>query len=105
MDFTLFTISSFQTVSKFNHSTPDKTYQRSNANVDDDIFFEMDGLDTTSIDRNNLRSFAQSDDEDNVDNDDRDFGIINLNLIVLIEIELMQDFFLFQIQQLIVEVE
>lgn len=52
---------------KIKHSTPDKVQQRY-SNADDDIFFDMDGLDC----RDSVHHMTQSDDED-VD-DDEDFG-------------------------------
>lgn len=61
--------------SKINHSTPDKSYQsqRSNANIDDEIFFDMDGVDvvtTAHSSKSPQMLAAQSDDEDDVDYDD-----------------------------------
>lgn len=46
-----------------------------NSNADDDIFFDMDGLDTHD---SNMPQVTQSDDED-VD-DDEDFGKLHLTL-------------------------
>lgn len=64
--------------SKINHSTPDKGYQsqRSNSNIDDDIFFDMDGVDTVSSTQrlNTSQILPQSDDDDDIDNDDRDIS-------------------------------
>lgn len=51
------------------HSTPERVSQ-SNQNTDDDIFFDMDGLDTRD---SNMPQVTQSDDEDI---DDEDFGTI-----------------------------
>lgn len=42
-----------------------------NSHADDDIFFDMDGLDTRD---SNMPQMTQSDDE--VDDDDEDFGTI-----------------------------
>lgn len=52
------------------HSTPDKVLQR-NFNTDDDIFFDMDGLDTRD---SNMPQIAQSDDDDG--DGDEDFGML-----------------------------
>lgn len=52
-----------------NHSTPDKVSQR-NFNADDDIFFDMDGLDTRD---SNMPQITQSDDDDG--DGDEDFGM------------------------------
>lgn len=57
-----------QQATKIKHSTPDKVSQR-NLNTDDDIFFDMDGLDTRD---SNMPQVTQSDDEDD---DDEDFGM------------------------------
>lgn len=57
------------------HSTPDKGSQR-NFNADDDIFFDMDGLDTRD---SNMPEMTQSDDEDG--DDDEDFGELERNAI------------------------
>lgn len=46
--------------------------QRSNSKTDDDIFFDMDGLDTGS--HNNMPKMTQSDDEDYADNDEIELG-------------------------------
>lgn len=46
-----------------------------NSNADDDIFFDMDGLDTRD---SNMPQMTQSDDE--VDDDDEDFGIKTLQI-------------------------
>lgn len=53
------------------HSTPDKVSQR-NFNADDDIFFDMDGLDTRD---SNMPQIAQSDDDDG--DDDEEFGMFD----------------------------
>lgn len=48
----------------------DKTYQRSNANADADIFFDMDGIDTTNNNIGNNHSADVADYEDDDFNDD-----------------------------------
>lgn len=58
---------------KIKHSTPDKVSQR-NSNNDDDIFFDMDGLDTRD---SHMPHMTQSDDEDV---DDEDFGTIQTKI-------------------------
>lgn len=63
--------SNAKSVANFNHSTPDKAYQMTNAS--DDIFFDMDGLGNEINPQNNQRNNFDSDD-DNEDNDDRDLG-------------------------------
>lgn len=60
---------------KIKHSTPDKRQQRY-SNADDDIFFDMDGLDCRD---SNMHQMTQSDDED-VD-DDEDFGMSQMKQI------------------------
>lgn len=60
---------------KLKHSTPDKQQQRY-SNADDDIFFDMDGLDCRD---SNMHQMTQSDDED-VD-DDEDFGMSQMEQI------------------------
>lgn len=68
-DLILFFFLFYLQTTKIKHSTPDKVSQR-NSNADDDIFFDMDGLDTRD---SNMPQMTQSDDED-VD-DDEDFGM------------------------------
>lgn len=63
---------------KIKHSTPDKLSQR-NSNADDDIFFDMDGLDTRD---SNMTQMTQSDDED-VD-DDEDIGATQKMIFAII---------------------
>ncbi|XP_055313512.1 uncharacterized protein LOC129574902 isoform X2 [Sitodiplosis mosellana] len=59
---------------KIKHSTPDKVSQR-NSNIDDDIFFDMDGLDTRD---SNMPEVTQSDDED-VDDEDFEDSYVGRN--------------------------
>lgn len=68
---------------KIKHSTPDKQSQR-NSNADDDIFFDMDGLDTRD---SNMTQMTQSDDED-VD-DDEDIGATQNMIFATILIQLI----------------
>lgn len=63
-----------QQATKIKHSTPDKVQQRY-SNADDDIFFDMDGLDCHD---SNMQHITQSDD-DEVD-DDEDFGMLKNNI-------------------------
>lgn len=63
-----------QQATKIKHSTPDKLQQRY-SNADDDIFFDMDGLDCHD---SNMQHITQSDD-DEVD-DDEDFGMLKNNI-------------------------
>lgn len=57
-----------QMASSITYATPDK--RQSNLNRDHDVFFEIDGLDTTSFGCNDLQNDYNSNDEDAGENDD-----------------------------------
>lgn len=60
-------------LSNLNHSTPDKSYQLTN-DINDDIFFDMDGLGNEINSHSNERNDYDSDNESNDDNADKDLG-------------------------------
>lgn len=56
------------------HSTPEKQLQRSNGRSNDDLFFDMDGMDEIELQGSSTLQMPQSDDEGDVDNDDSQCG-------------------------------
>lgn len=64
-------------------STPDKHLQRSNGRSDEELFFDMDGMDETEL-RISSHEMTNSDDEDDVDNDDSHCGKIKFIVIISI---------------------
>lgn len=57
------------------HSAPERQLLRSNGRPDDELFFDMDGMDESEPrDNNSTLKMTQSDDEDDVDNDDSQCG-------------------------------